>query len=137
MKLHRLRQLKRKLIQEKDFSDIWTFYMDEFADHPEFIEVGEAVENDFLAGIIPQICEQMFGKKVKITDMLLIYIAEYKFFHAPFQVEGRIGGLIYFEEENTGLLAVSSPLPFTDEVKFSRFSISPLKRKAPPFYELN
>lgn len=136
MKLKRLQQLKRKLIQEKDLSKIWSFYMDEFADRPEFIEVGEPKQSAFLEAVVPQICQQMFGKKVKITGFLSIYIAEYNFFHAPFQAEGRIGGLIYFEAESIGLLAVSGKFPATDEVKYSRFS-SAIKQKIPQSYDLN
>jgi hypothetical protein len=136
MKLERLRQLKQKLIQEKDLSNIWSFYMDEFADRPEFLDVGEPKPSAFIEAVVPQICQQMFGKKVKIADLLTIYIAEYKFFHAPFLAGGRIGGLIYFEEERIGLLAVSAKFPPTDEVKYSRFS-APIEPKTPQFYDLN
>jgi hypothetical protein len=64
----------------------------------------------------------LFGRAVKITDFLPIYIAEYHFFHAPFQAERRIGGVIYFEDIKVGLIAVSADYPPTDAVKYSRFS---------------
>jgi hypothetical protein len=99
--------------------------MDEFADLPEFIEVGEPRANPFLEAVIQQICQKMFGKTSKIDDLLIIYIAEYDFFHAPLQVEQGIGGVIYFADVNTGLLAVSATFPPTDEVKYSRFSALP------------
>jgi hypothetical protein len=136
MKLERLKQLRRKLIQEKDLSKIWSFYTDEFADRPEFLDVGEPKPNEFIEAVVPQICQQIFGKKVKITDLMTIYLAEYNFFHAPFLAEGRIGGLIYFEEERIGLLAVSAKFPPTDEVKYSRFSAT-VKPKISQSYDLN
>ncbi|MCC5670923.1 hypothetical protein LC653_46090, partial [Nostoc sp. CHAB 5784] len=46
----------------------------------------------------------------------------YHFFHAPFQVERRIGGVIYFEDIKVRLIAVSADYPPTDAVKYSRFS---------------
>ncbi|GAB1540030.1 hypothetical protein NUACC21_26990 [Scytonema sp. NUACC21] len=52
----------------------------------------------------------------------MIYISQYRLFHGPFQVEGRIGGVIYFEDIKIGLLAVSADYPPTDAVKYSRFS---------------
>ena len=64
----------------------------------------------------------MFGNKIKITDFLLIKIAKYKFFHGPFQVDGRIGGVIYFQDINIGLLAVSADNSNNGMVKYSRFS---------------
>jgi hypothetical protein len=136
MNLDRLQQLKQKLIQEKKLSTIWSFYMDEFADLPEFIEVGEPRANPFLEAVIQQICQKMFGKTSKIDDILIIYIAEYDFFHAPLQVEQRIGGVIYFADVNVGLLAVSATFPPTDEVKYSRFSGLPIHR-APTSHDYN
>ncbi|MEM7712181.1 MAG: hypothetical protein AAF349_01075 [Cyanobacteria bacterium P01_A01_bin.68] len=63
----------------------------------------------------------MFGNKIKITDFLLIQIAKYKFFHGPFQVDGRISGVIYFKDINIGLLAVSADNTPTGMVKFRVF----------------
>ncbi|MBW4506939.1 MAG: hypothetical protein KME64_10550 [Scytonematopsis contorta HA4267-MV1] len=122
MKIDRWQELKQKLTNEADFSDIWLFYMDNFADHPEFTDLGKPAHNQYLNDVIHKTCQQMFGKKIKITNFLLIHIAEHKFFHAPFQVNGRIGGVIYFEDIKVGLLAVSADFPPTDAVKYSRFT---------------
>jgi hypothetical protein len=136
MRLVRLQELKRKLMKEKDFSKIWTFYMDEFADHPEFLEVGEPVKHDFLEAAIPAICQRMFSKQVKISAPLIIYIAKHQFFHAPVQVDSQSGGAIFFADINMGLLAVSAAYPSTDEVRYSRFS-GPPKLQEPSPYERN
>ncbi|WP_292799102.1 hypothetical protein [Nostoc sp. NMS7] len=64
----------------------------------------------------------MFGSVIKITGFFLIYIPNYRLFHGPFQVEGRIGGMIYFEDIKIGLIAVSADYPPTDAVKYSCFS---------------
>lgn len=122
MNIDRWQELKQKLTVEPDLSDIWLFYMDHFADHPEFTELGEPLYNEYLDSVIQKTCQQMFGRAIRITDFLPIYIAQYGFFHAPFQVERRIGGVIYFEDIKIGLIAVSADYPPTDEVKYSRFS---------------
>lgn len=122
MKIERLQELKQKLTTEADFSNIWSFYMDHFADHPAFTRLGEPAHNEYLSNIIHKTCQQMFGRKIKITNFLLIYIAKYQLFHGPFQVQGRIGGVIYFEDIKIGLLAVSADYPPTDAVKYSRFT---------------
>jgi hypothetical protein len=121
MKIERLEELKQKLTKEKELSNIWTFYMDHFADHQEFTDLGEPAYNEHLNAIMLKICQQIFGSKIKITDFLLIYIAKYQFFHGPFQVQGCIGGLIYFDDLKMGLLAVSMDYP-SNEVKYSRFT---------------
>ncbi len=122
MNIDRLQELKQKLTIEADLSNIWLFYMDHFADHAEFTELGKPTHNQYLDGVLHNTCQQMFGRAIKITDFLPIYIPEYHFFHAPFQVERRIGGVIYFEDIKIGLIAVSADYPPTDEVKYSRFS---------------
>ncbi|MFK0733511.1 MAG: hypothetical protein HEQ35_07715 [Gloeotrichia echinulata IR180] len=122
MKIERLQELKQKLTNEADLSNIWLFYMDHFADHAEFTELGQPAHNEYLNTIIHKTCQQMFGKTIKITNFFLIYIAKYHLFHGPFQVQGRIGGVIYFEDIKIGLLAVSADYPPTDAVKYSRFT---------------
>ncbi|MBC6432168.1 hypothetical protein FM036_15935 [Nostoc sp. HG1] len=122
MNIDRLQELKRKLTNDADLSDIWLFYMDHFADHPEFTDLGEPADNEYLDAVLQKTCQQMFGRAIKISDFLLIYIAPYNLFHGAFQVEGRIGGVIYFEDIKTGLIAVSEDYPATNVVKYSRFS---------------
>jgi hypothetical protein len=122
MEIKRLKELKQKLTHEADLSDIWSFYMDHFADHPEFTDLGEPARNEYLEAVLHSTCQQMFDKGIKIANFFLIYIAKYRLFHGPFQVKGRIGGMIYLEDIKVGLIAVSADYPPTDAVKYSRFS---------------
>ena len=136
MKIERLQELKQKLTNEADLSQIWLFYMDHFADHPEFTELGEPANNEYLDAILDKNIEQMFGRAITISNFFLIYIAKYQFFHGSFQVKGRIGGVIYFQDIKIGLLAVSAEFPPTDAVKYSRFS-ELIQLSAPNRYDLN
>jgi hypothetical protein len=120
MKLKKLDRLKEKLQKEPDLSKIWLYYMDEFGDRPEFTELGEPVQNDFLLSVIAQVCQQIFGKPTNIDDILTIYLKEYQFFHAPFMANNHIGGVIFFEDINTGLIAVASAA--SNLAKYSRFT---------------
>lgn len=119
MKLKNLLKLKEKLQKEKDLGVIYTYYMDEFGDHQSFTDVGEPAENSFLIQVIGQVCQHLFGNTVIIADILLIQIPEYQFFHAPFFANNHIGGVIYFEDIQTGLLAVAAG---DGMVKYSRFT---------------
>jgi hypothetical protein len=127
MDLTLLQELQEKLMREKDLSVIWEYYMDHFADLPELVDVSQPKRHKFLESLVPQICQQIFGMKVRITDLLVVTVAEYYFYHAPFFADGRIGGLIYFEDVNMGMLAVAADNPPSGLMHYSRFSISPLK----------
>ncbi|MBD2248454.1 hypothetical protein [Nostoc sp. FACHB-888] len=122
MNIDQLQELKRKLTNDADLSDIWLFYMDHFADQPEFTDLGEPADNEYLDAVLQKTCQQMFDRAIKISDFLLIYIARYHLFHGAFQIAGRIGGVIYFEDLKIGLIAVSADYPLTDAVKYSRFT---------------
>jgi hypothetical protein len=82
----------------------------------------EPANNECLDAVLQKTCQQMFDRAIKISDCLLIYIAPYHLFHGAFQIEGRIGGVIYFEDIKIGLIAVSADYPPTDTVKYSRFT---------------
>jgi len=125
MKLHLLDELKQKLLNDADLSEIWSFYMDEFADISEFLDVGKPKQDGLLTAVVPQVCQQIFGQTTKINQLFPIYIDKYQFFHAPFFADKRIGGLIYFEDVHTGLIAISANFPPTSKVHYSRFSTSP------------
>lgn len=121
MNLALLESLKQKLSEEKDLSSVWSFYMDNFADYQEFTNLGEPTKNPLLEAAVTQICQQMYGRQVAVRDLLLIRLADYQFVHGPFIIGGRIGGVIYFEEKQMGLVVVAE-LPPSEEVKYSRFS---------------
>jgi hypothetical protein len=121
MRIEQLDQLKRKMVQEPDLSNIWEYYMSNFADLPEFLDVGRPKKDKFLTELVPTVCQKIFGKKVKITNLFPIYIPEHKFFHAPFFADKSIGGLIYYEDLTMGIIAVSASFP-PGMMHFSRFS---------------
>ncbi|MEH2112436.1 MAG: hypothetical protein V7K39_07845, partial [Nostoc sp.] len=69
MNIDRLQELKQKLTNEADLSHIWLFYMDHFADHSEFTELGEPAYNEYLDNVLQKTCEQMFDRAIKIRDL--------------------------------------------------------------------
>lgn len=68
MNIDRLQELKRKLTNDADLSDIWLFYMDHFADWPEFTDLGEPADNQYLDAVLQKTCQQMFNRAIKISD---------------------------------------------------------------------
>ncbi len=110
--------------------------MDHFADHQEFTDLGEPAQNAYLDAVLHRTCQQMFGKGIQIKKFFLISIPEYQFFHGPFDVKGRIGGVIFFKDLKIGLLAVSKDFPPTEAVNYLRFS-EPVGFSAPNRYDLN
>lgn len=124
MNADRFKQLKQKLSKESDLSKIWLYYMDHFADHAAFTDMGAPKRNEYVEAAIREIFKKMFGTQIQSVGLLLIYIPEYQFFHGPLHCKGRMGGVIYCEDLKIGLLAMSSSS--SPDVQYSRFS-SPIK----------
>ncbi len=123
-RLNNLKELQLRLDREKDLGKLWEFYLDRFADHPEFVEFGGPVDHPFLKEIIPIISQKLFNKNPH--DIFLVKIPEYDFIHGSFWVENNIGGVIYFEKRLKGMAAISSTDP-SGNMHYSRFTGHPVE----------
>jgi hypothetical protein len=153
MNINLLQKLKQKLKQEPKLADIWGFYMDHFADHEEFTDMGEPLRDEVLDAALINCCKEMYsnpksvagsdrpqslaqqqtnsesdfgllyaGKADKIVvEFMSIYLAKQRFFHGPVEIDGRYGGMFYFEDIKTGMVAIPGEAPM---VNYSRFSIT-------------
>lgn len=97
--------------------------MDHFADHHEFTDMGEPLQNKDMEAALVNACRQMFEDKgeLLIAEFMSIYLAKQRFFHGPVKIEGRYGGMFYFEDIKMGLVAIPGEHPM---VNYARFSIS-------------
>jgi hypothetical protein len=123
MNFKKFQELKRRLVEGTNFSETWEFYMDHFTDSPKFIEMGQPVHCEELNEIVRATCQEMFNKSAKVDTSIVIHIPESKFFHGPIQVGKRMGGMMFFEDIEMGMIAVSAEYPPTPETKYSRFTI--------------
>ncbi|MCU0568760.1 MAG: hypothetical protein MUF49_19450 [Oculatellaceae cyanobacterium Prado106] len=121
MDLNQLQELKQRLTTGDHFGDIWNFYMDQFADVPEFLDQGRPAQNKALKAMVRRSVKELFGHSANINLPIIIYIAKHKFYHGPIEVNECLGGIIYFEDAKQGLIAVPASLG-SDEVKYVRFT---------------
>jgi hypothetical protein len=119
LNFERLDNLKLMLSHEKDLGEVWSYFMTHFADHKAFTDIGEPIRNPLIEKIIVIINKQLFNEPV--TNLLLISLPKLKFLHGVFTVGNRTGGVIYFEETQKGMVAVSD-LPPSTLVRYSRFT---------------
>lgn len=122
--IERLNELKSRLTRGQKLDKIWLFYMDHFADHLDFIQIGKPTHHPLVEKVVPMLSKQIVGETPK--DLFLILISDYQFIHGGFTVGKRIGGVIYFEETLTGLIAISGTPP-SNMVKYSRFTGKPIR----------
>ncbi len=127
MDLTQIPALKHKLLYEKQLSEVWSFFMDHFADHPEFAGFGEPTRHPFVETVVKQVGEQLFGVDGSISGLILLWDAQHQFLHGGFNMGSRPGGVIFFGDIQTGMLAVPEGLSSSD-VKYARFSGTPMPK---------
>jgi hypothetical protein len=125
MDLSKLATLKSKLLTADNFGEVTGYFLDHFGDHPIFIELGEPTRDDFLEQVLAQVAGQLFGRNVVMRDIRLVRLPEHGFIHGGFLVEGKVGTIIYFEDERKGLISIAWSLS-PPETKYARFTGRPV-----------
>jgi hypothetical protein len=131
MDLSWLQELKVKLINDKNLLSIWGFFLDHLHNDPSFMDLGGAAEHELLQDAVPRMCAQMYPRPAMLCQMRLVRLADWQFIHGTVNLDGRVGGVLFFEDVQIGLLAVSDHFP-SDETKCIRFSAQPFKQPGTP-----
>src|SRR5581483_3897588 len=98
MELSRLKELKNKLLHDKELAPVWKFFFDHLAEDPEFLALGERTEHAFVEAAVAQVGRQLYPHAPPAGSLLLTRLAEQQFIHGGFFVAGRPGGVFYFED---------------------------------------
>lgn len=126
MDLSKLAVLKEKLVEATQFSDVWKYFLDHFGENPEFISLGERVEeHPRLEVAINQIGLRVFKKPLRVRDLLLTRITGHGFIHGGGLVGASLANVLYFEEIGSGMMAIVQSLAST-EMRYARFSTVPM-----------
>jgi hypothetical protein len=128
--LTRLQELKQKLLHDPLLPPVWVYFLDHFGEKQEFRILGDRVTHPFVEAVVQEVGRQLFGTKSTVRDLFLKLIDDVHFVHGSFMIGGHIGGVIYFEDEQMGLVMVAEMPPSID-VKYARFSGQPVRRKIP------
>ena len=107
MDLSRLEELKRLTLEATDFGVVLEYFFDHFGDHFEFSQIGERTREPILETIIQQTGNQVFGKVVNVSHVLLTRLPDHGFVHGGFMLDGNLGTLFFFDEVDTGLMVIS------------------------------
>lgn len=126
--------LKEKLITGDEFNEIHSYFFDRLGENSEFMEGSKRAKNPMLKTTIKALSERLFQKKVTISHMMILKYPKTPFYHGSCFVEGRIAGLIFFEDINMGMFSVVINYPETSFLRFSMIqseSVSESSRISP------
>jgi hypothetical protein len=117
--MHELSILKEKLMTSDNFCEIQNYFFDCLAENDEFIIRSKRAKNSLLKQTISVVAEQVFQSKVTITHTMILKYPKAFFYHGTCFVEGRIAGMLFFEDIDMGLFSVQMKHPETSFVRFS------------------
>jgi len=103
----RMRELMELVRSGTKFSDIWNFFADNFGDNADFMILGEGVRDSRIEKIIEYIGMQLYSGKAVLTGVHLLRVAEANLIHGGFCLNGKLGGVIYFEGMDKGLVTIA------------------------------
>ena len=121
MDLSRLDTLKQKLLETRNFMEVWDYFMTHFGEVDDFMALGETYVSRPLEGVLAQLAQQVVGPSTPVSRMLLIRLPEQQFVHGTAMLGGRLANLIYFEDVGVGLVGIVMS-PATGENRVIRFT---------------
>lgn len=99
----KLDPLKQILIDAKDFTDVYEYFMEHFGSKPEFAMFGEPFTDRNFVKVLAQVGTHLLGKKTRLMEAYLVRLAEQKFVHGAFTFGKHQGNVLYFEDIEKGL----------------------------------
>jgi hypothetical protein len=120
MNLGKLASLKTKMAETKKFVEAFEYFFDEFAEKDEFLDIGKRVSHPKLEQMIQTLGGLMVGN-ARFYNFMFIRVPKHSFIHGTCWVNGRLAKLMYFEDVQLGMLAITAETPGGDTL-FQRFS---------------
>ncbi len=118
--VHRLEELKEKLMVAEEIGDIWDFFFDNFGENPEFMALGKRRKSPLLSGILVKLGKELFGAEGKLTALQLVVLRPQRFAHGSCFLGGLPATVLYFADIGLGSAAVTDPK--TGRTHFIRFT---------------
>jgi hypothetical protein len=104
---HHLAALRERLLPPSDYETAFHYFLEEFGGDAAFMAASTPEVMPQFEGILNQIASKALGKPVKLEGARFNRMAEHRFRHGAAVVEGRAVIMFYFEDVNTGLMAIT------------------------------
>ncbi|MFN7923354.1 MAG: hypothetical protein U0Q16_24850 [Bryobacteraceae bacterium] len=128
--LEQVAELKRQLAGAKKLDEVVTYFFDNFADNPDFHQVGyprEEIPRQLQDAVIHVVDALWEGKPVAMRWMI-IDIPTMGFMHGTIIMNGKLATVIWAPDILVGLLAITLD-PASSRTTFARISITPASQR--------
>jgi hypothetical protein len=120
MNLDKLKQLETLLAESEEFSDIFTYFMDNFGDKPNFVRDSKKAKPPLIMAMIKEGALVVFQKiPLRITNVTTLSFDRLSILHGGGFVEGQLFQFFYCKRINKGMLIIASPTGSTEMVRIT------------------
>lgn len=117
----KLDELKKLLAATDDLNRAFSFFLDHFGNDPAFIQCGKVAKHEMLKLVLKSVCDDLFEKQGKVTNLKLFNAAKTKFFHGLCQMGGKTASFFYFDEIEMGMICIMMG-PAFGQMSYVRFT---------------
>ncbi len=103
---HHLGVLREKLQHPTDYEKALHYFLEEFAGDLGFHKQSFPEDAPHLLVLLSRVAAKALGQLEPLQDPRILHVAEFKFFHGNGALGSRVVLFFYFEEGDTGLLAL-------------------------------
>ncbi|UEM03495.1 hypothetical protein JL101_026655 [Skermanella rosea] len=118
----KLADLKNTLLTADSFARVQGKFFDELGMSPDFVAAGRAADVPLLKAAFEQVGRRVFGPGCTIQGLALFRMESEKFVHGGCLMNGCLATVLYFEDVDVGLVAVSTDFS-TGNMSYARISL--------------
>lgn len=124
MTLYDCNELKKQLVETKDFAGFHDYFLTNFVEKGRFMDMGRALSRPrghFLTSALGEAYLRATDLEGTIISSRLVELPEFGLIHGAVTVNGKLGSVVYFEDLEMGMFTVVENMR-TGETKYVRFT---------------
>ena len=101
-----LSALRERMLQATDYETAIHYFLEEFAGDAKFIRQSEPDQPLQLLAVLAHVAGRAIGRRVEFDAAKVFLLREHRFYHGNAAVDGRVVLFFYFQEADTGVMAL-------------------------------
>ena len=103
---HHLGVLRERMLHPTDYELALHYFLEEFAGDTGFLNASEPDDAPHLPAVLGRVAAQALGRPAPVDTPKVFLLRAHRFYHGNAAVAGRVLLFFYFQEADTGIVAL-------------------------------
>jgi len=103
---HHLATLRERMLHATDYELAVNYFLEEFAGDAKFIQQSEPDDAPHLLAVLTHVAGKALGQPARFDEARVFLLREHQFYHGNCAVQGRVLLFFYFQDADTGIMAL-------------------------------